>query len=283
MKRIIILAIVGLCISGASMAQGQKLKGRLIDKDHYPVKNAKVTVKGTNLSTTSDKDGNFFIEDVPLMLDSIQIEKGRKDVTVATPMKISMGREVISKRFAWFAKAGVGVSRFLGADDTKDKISFHIGGGVDIKLAKHWSFQPAAYIAYREMKSNLWKYGYDGESTHYKLTYLEVPLLFAYKFRLSTSLNWVISAGPYIDCGINGDGSEDALIYHYEPDNNSSYYTYEKYEYDIFGKRFTGGAAYGMGIEGRRFTFGLTGRTGWTSWNKSEGFTNLEFEIGYKF
>ena len=54
MKRIIILAIIGLCISGASMAQGQKLKGRLIDKDHYPVKNAKVTVKGTNLSTTSD-------------------------------------------------------------------------------------------------------------------------------------------------------------------------------------------------------------------------------------
>ena len=50
MKRIIILAIIGLCISGASMAQGQKLKGRLIDKDHYPVKNAKVTVKGTTLS-----------------------------------------------------------------------------------------------------------------------------------------------------------------------------------------------------------------------------------------
>ena len=55
MKRIIILAIIGLCISGASMAQGQKLKGRLIDKDHYPVKNAKVTVKGTTLSTTSDR------------------------------------------------------------------------------------------------------------------------------------------------------------------------------------------------------------------------------------
>ena len=131
MKRIIILAIIGLCISGASMAQGQKLKGRLIDKDHYPVKNAKVTVKGTNLSTTSDKDGNFFIEDVPLYLDSIQVEKGRKDITVNTPMKISMGRLVIDKRFSWFVKAGVGVSRFLGADETKDKVSFHVGGGVD--------------------------------------------------------------------------------------------------------------------------------------------------------
>ena len=37
------------------------------------------------------------------------------------------------------------------------------------------------------------------------------------------------------------------------------------------------------GVEGRHFTFGLTGRTGWTSWRRSEGFTNLEFEIGYKF
>ena len=51
----------------------------------------------------------------------------------------------------------------------------------------------------------------------------------------------------------------------------------------LFGKRFTGGAAYSMGVEGRHFTFGLTGRTGWTSWRRSEGFTNLEFEIGYKF
>ena len=34
MKQIIILIIAGLCISGASMAQGQNLKGRLSDKDY---------------------------------------------------------------------------------------------------------------------------------------------------------------------------------------------------------------------------------------------------------
>jgi len=282
MKRIIILAIVALCMSGVSMAQGQKLKGRLINKDYYPVKNAKITVKGTSLSTTSDKNGNFFIEDVPLMLDSVQIEKGRKDISVATPIRISMGRQVIDKRFSWFVKAGAGVSRFLGNDETKDKFSFHVGGGVDMKLAKHWSFQPAAYIAYREMQSNMW--GYEGEYTNYKLTYLEIPLLFAYKFRLSSALNWVISAGPYINCGINGDGTDKERVYNPDYNGNSgSYYDYKTTDYDIFGKRFTGGIAYGMGIEGRHFTFGLTGRTGWTSWEKSEGFTNLEFEIGYKF
>ena len=281
MKRIIILAIIGFCISGASMAQGQKLKGRLIDMDHYPVKNAKVTVKGTNLSTTSDKDGNFFIEDVPLYLDSIQVEKGRKDITVNTPMKISMGRLVIDKRFSWFVKAGVGVSRFLGADETKDKVSFHVGGGVDIKMAKHWSFQPAAYIAYREMEGNTWYYS--DETTNYKLTYLEIPLLFAYKFRLSSSMNWVIAAGPYVDCGINGDIRDVRKLYNSSPDGYGSQYTYETEESEAFGKRFTGGAAYSMGVEGRHFTFSLTGRTGWTSWRRSEGFTNLEFEIGYKF
>ena len=71
-------------------------------------------------------------------------------------MKISMGRLVIDKRFSWFVKAGVGVSRFLGADETKDKVSFHVGGGVDIKMAKHWSFQPAAYILLKICVSDTW-------------------------------------------------------------------------------------------------------------------------------
>lgn len=279
MKRIIILAIIGLCISGVSMAQGQKLKGRLIDKDHYPVKDAKITVKGTNLSTTSDKDGNFFIEDMPLYLDSIQIEKGRKNVTIAAPLRISMGRKVITGSY-WFVKAGAGIGRFLGGDNVKNKESFHIGGGIDIKLGKHWSFQPAAYIAYRQLEANM--YGYDEEYTNYKLTYLEIPLLFAFKFRLSSSLNWVISAGPYIDCGIKGDGTTNGRVYH---NDGGSYptYSYERYDYDIFGKRFTGGLAYGMGIESRRLIFGFTGRTGWTSWERSEGFTSVGFEVGYKF
>lgn len=275
MKRIIILAVIGLCISGISVAQGQKLKGRLIDKDHYPVRDAKVTVKGTDLSTTSDKNGDFSFENVPLSFDSVRIEKGRKDVTVATPMKISMGRKIIDGTY-WFVKAGVGLSRFLGADDIKNNVGFHIGGGIDIKLAKHWSFQPAAYIAYRELEANMWSYEQD--YTNYKMTYLEIPLLFAYKFRLNSSLNWVISLGPYMDCGIKGDGTTVLPRY-----NNNGTYSNERVGFDIFGKRFTGGAAYGMGIESNRFLIGFTGRTGWTSWESSEGFTNVEFEIGYKF
>ncbi len=84
--------------------------------------------KGTNLSTTSDKDGNFSLKMYRCTFDSIQVGERRKDITVNTPMKISMGRLVIDVAFSWFVKAGVGVSRFLGADETKDKVSFHVGG-----------------------------------------------------------------------------------------------------------------------------------------------------------
>lgn len=112
-------------------------------------------------------------------------------------------------------------------------------------MAKHWSFQPAAYIAHREMEGNTWYYS--DETTNYKLTYLEIPLQFAYKFRLSSSMNWVIAAGPYVDCGINGDIRDVRKLYNSSPDSYGSQYTYETEESEAFGKRFTGGAAYSMG------------------------------------
>ena len=50
----------------------------------------------------------------------------------------------------------------------------------------------------------------------------------------------------------------------------------------LFGKRFTGGFAYGIGVEYGRFLIGGTGRVGCTSWNHSEGFIDVAFEIGYR-
>lgn len=77
MKRIYILLLA--CIGAMSvMAQGQKLKNRVIDKDYYPVDSAKVTVKGTSISTFTDKNGEFVLEDVPLILDSIEVRKGKR-------------------------------------------------------------------------------------------------------------------------------------------------------------------------------------------------------------
>ena len=78
MKKIIILLVAGLCFSGTALAQGLNLKGRFIDKDYYPLKGAKVTLKGTNQSTTTDKKGNFYFENAPLTSDSLLVESTKK-------------------------------------------------------------------------------------------------------------------------------------------------------------------------------------------------------------
>ena len=80
MKRTYILLLA--CIAATSViAQGQRLKQRIIDRDYYPMDSATVTVKGTNISTVTDKNGNFVLEDVPVVLDSIEVKKGNATVT----------------------------------------------------------------------------------------------------------------------------------------------------------------------------------------------------------
>lgn len=283
MKQIIILIIAGLCISGASMAQGQKLKGRLIDKDYYPVKNAKVTVKGTNLSTTTDKDGNYFIKDVPLMLDSIRIEKGKKDESESTLMKIRMTNQIISKRFSWFVKAGIGFDFITGGyADVLKRASYSVGVGFDYKLSKHWALQPALHFVHRDMQGDLgteirnsdgYYYSYD---TRCSINSLELPLLFALKYRLGRNLGIAITMGPYISYGISGTASGHFEYY-------SQNYQDRWYEFDMFGKRFGGGGAYGIGFEVNRFLIGASGRVGVVSGDYDSAFVGAMIEIGYKF
>lgn len=283
MKQIIILIIAGFCISGASMAQGQKLKGRLIDKDYYPVKNAKVTVKGTNLSTTTDKDGNYFIEDVPLMLDSIRIEKGKKDESKPTLMKIRMANQIISKRFSWFVKAGIGFDFITGGyADVLKRPSYSCGIGFDYKLSKHWALQPALYFTHRDMQGDLGYEIHNNDSYYYSydtrcsINSLELPLLFALKYRLGQNFGIAITMGPYISYGISGTASGYFEYY-------SQNYQEHWYGFDMFGKRFGGGVAYGIGFEVNRFLIGASGRVGVVSGDYDSSFVGAMVEIGYKF
>ena len=68
MKRLYILMLA--CLGAVSVvAQNQRLKQRIIDRDYYPADSATVTVKGTNISTVTDRNGNFVLEDVPYRSD----------------------------------------------------------------------------------------------------------------------------------------------------------------------------------------------------------------------
>ncbi len=281
MKRIYILLLA--CIGAMSvMAQGQKLKNRIIDKDYYPVDSAKVTVKGTNISTTTDKNGNFVLENVPLILDSIEVQKGKKDYSAGTPINIRM-RKAVMDRFAWVVRAGYEypVYDFEDFEGGMDNHVFYVGGGIDLKMSRHWAFQPSVNLAYRKMNGYSYYYenGRNFNEGSFSMGVLEIPLLFALKFPLGYSANLVVRFGPYFDVGLWGTAKfHDDGSY-----NNGGNYKAEDREFDIYGTRFCGGAAYGVGVELGRFLISTIGHTGWMSYDYSEGYTSFGIEIGYKF
>lgn len=66
MKRILLLLTVLVSIgSQAVIAQTHKLSGRVLDENGQPLPGATVVVKGSNIGTVADDNGNFVINNVP--------------------------------------------------------------------------------------------------------------------------------------------------------------------------------------------------------------------------
>lgn len=267
MKRLYTL-LAGLTMAAGLMAQGQKLTGRIIDKDYYPMDKAKVTVKGTNISTTTDKNGNYVLEDVPLVLDSLEVTRGKNTYSESFLVRIAMQQELMSKPVEWYVKAGYDMSFLTGEDFSTitNGHGFHVGGGADIRMSRVVSFQPALYLAYRTME------GDDSNYEYYKRVeagYAEIPLLFAFKAPIGVDSNFQLQLGGYIDIGLWSAMWDEARF-----DGAQ----------DVFEKRFIGGAMMGLGFELKKhYLVGLTSRLGWTSQHYSEGFLSIGVELGYKF
>ncbi|MCC2235053.1 MULTISPECIES: porin family protein [Bacteroides] len=296
MKRYIALALVCLALTDV-MAQKQKVVEKIVDEDYYPVDGAVVTLKRTNQQAVTDKNGVFVLEEVPVYFDSLQVTKGKRSGYVDLPMRIQMRTQVM-QRFSLIVKAGIGAGKFMQGPESKlkDGLSIYGGVGADIRMSKHWAFQPSLLLVSRKMKGyDFYDYytenngdgsssvSYDQVSGTYNPFYLEIPLLFALKYRIGNDLNLVFSFGPYIDLGISGDIKKEFRKRSYDSSGNYNRVEYVTESQSLFGKRFTGGFAYGIGVEYGHFLIGGTGRVGCTSWNHSEGFLDVAFEIGYRF
>lgn len=289
MKKIYITLLLAFVGVASLLAQGQRVKNRIIDRDYYPVNNAKVTVKGTGISTVTDKDGNFILENVPLVLDSIEVQKGTKTYSAVTPVHIQMRRELVD-RFSWYVKVGGGYP-FLGMEAGSELgatcYEVYGGGGVDIRLSRHWSFQPGIGITYRKMACDGYGYYYDemeekgyySYGQMYETGVLEIPLLFALRFPMGRSVNMVVRMGGYLDIGLWGHKERV-----WEVTGQDDYYTVEE-RADVFKQhRLCGGGAYGLGLElGRHLMLGFLGHTGWSSYDYAKAFTSISFEVGYRF
>lgn len=132
-----------------------------------------------------------------------------KTLTMAMMMAFGM-LTAASGQVKMNVKAGVGTSSFVGMG-ASERLAYKLGGGVDVPIWKHVSFQPSLYHARKGADFG----GYYGneqimEATfRQKLDYLEVPLLIAFKINLSHNATLMLKTGGYAAYGLRGRTSVD--------------------------------------------------------------------------
>jgi hypothetical protein len=162
-------------------------------------------------------------------------------------------------------KAGVGMSSVVGDDvETDAVVSYKVGATYDFALSENFSIIPGLEFATKGWKE-------DAIDGNISVSYLQLPVLAAYKFNLSDNMKLVVKAGPYVAYGIFGSDIE------WYGGGSSNVF-------DIC-ERFDAGAVAGASIEFGKYSIGLEYSRGLTkvvsdvkSYNQAYGLT-----LGYKF
>lgn len=162
----------------------------------------------------------------------------------------------------WNAKVGMNISNYSGDGDSNAKIGFKLGGGFEYTFTETWSLQPSLFLSSKGAKK---------DDLTMNAIYLELPVMAAARFNVADNTNVVVSAGPYLACGVAGKTKMGSL-----KDNTFG---------DGGLKRFDAGLGVGVAGEFGRIIVGLDGQVGLVDVQKMGNPKNLNFSIsvGYKF
>ena len=184
-----------------------------------------------------------------------------------------------SAQITWNVKGGIGFSACYGSTEgLKPHMVGKVGVGIEYPLSANFSLMPSVEVAIKgcEFDKDEYYWG-DVEGKTYRggsmeFTYLQIPVLGAYRFNLNDSWNITVKAGPYFAYGVDGK------------------FKVEDQELDIYkdtnAKRFDVGADIGVDFEYHRFVFGAEYEIGFADMSSGDNtIKNMAFylTVGYKF
>lgn len=171
------------------------------------------------------------------------------------------------------AKAGLGIA-FMSSPDLPDGLSiksnavWKIGAGIEKAFTPNFSVMPSIELA---MKGTTLEGTFEGETESEKInfTYLQIPVLGAYRYNLSDGWNVTAKAGPYFSYAISAKARYDG---------NTEDFS------DVLNK-FDIGLDLGIELEHHRYCFGLEFERGFSSVDEDVDVYNaaIYVTIGYKF
>ena len=261
MKRIIIGMIACICaITVMAQVQTHDVKGVVFDRRQQPIVGALVTAKGTNISTITDVDGKFLLQEVPLSVKKVvvtSIGMETREVDLNVPVQLTGKR----KKVSFVAHAGLSMSKYTiyGSDF---KVGYEFGLGIEVRMSKRWAFQPTLQICNHGAEFNAERYGVKYQETWNPVS-LDLPMLFILRCPIARKMNLAFSMGPVFSYGFAGKvkASETG-----KPDEEYDIYSSE-YEYDYSGGKhsllhpFSFGVAYGIGVEYKKWLAGISGKS----------------------
>jgi hypothetical protein len=182
-------------------------------------------------------------------------------------------------------KGGLNVSNMLDktkyrtySDEYNSKIGFHLGATAEYSLSEKFSIEPGFLFSTKGYKME--KSGVTGSLN---LNYLEVPINAIYKIELS-SVNILISAGPYLGSAISGKAKASEPILGVNEDSKE-----QKIEIGTDIKALDFGLDIGAGVEIKDITLNLQYGLGLANLTpNTENDAKLKnrvigISIGYKF
>lgn len=206
-------------------------------------------------------------------------------------------------QLTWNVQAGMTMNNMSKIEDSKMKIGYTVGVGMDYAFSDMWSLQSGlkfvdkGFKLKQEESGNNWS---SEEKATYNPMYLEIPILAAVKFKISDHTKIVINAGPYLAFGVGGKAKfeytgtdeEDTYSSEYKialfKDAKASYkengedWKDETEKNAAIMKRFDLGMHIGVGFEINRFLVGLSGELGFLKAAKSYKEKDMEEDMSYE-
>lgn len=280
MKRLFLVACMCLC-GLALMAQERQVTGVVYNKeDNEPMVGAEVSVDGISLTTVTDIDGRFILNDVPADARTVKISSiGMVTMRARIPQEegdeIKVVMERVERKFSPFVKAGVAITVVncnMSGVSGKAGVGFMAGVGASIYLSRYFSLTPSLNILQKNFKI---------DDVSVKPVYLHLPLLVENKVwlkRRGYGNRLVFNYGPFVSYGIAGKAEGTKL-----------------FSKDESGMRafqpFDAGLHLGFGAQLKHLYLGLNIEASLINtldtdyWSDGDNLTTLtlDFSVGYRF
>lgn len=280
MKRLFLMACMCLC-GLALMAQERQVTGVVYNKeDNEPMVGAEVSVDGISLTTVTDIDGRFILNDVPADARTVKISSiGMVTMRARIPQEegdeIKVVMERVERKFSPFVKAGVAITVVdcnMSGVSGKAGVGFMAGVGASIYLSRYFSLTPSLNILQKNFKI---------DDVSVKPVYLHLPLLVENKVwlkRRGYGNRLVFNYGPFVSYGIAGKAEGTKL-----------------FSKDESGMRafqpFDAGLHLGFGAQLKHLYLGLNVEASLINtldtdyWSDGDNLTTLtlDFSVGYRF